>query len=169
MDREVWLTLFQVVERLAECTKSLVEVKNGVEKGEASRSWCKKYLECFDTLSRHSSDFAYELQLDELPEDCIIILKYANPLVSEPDPSIETISLVLEIINHSCGTIGKFHGQWDSLATWVNRISALFAWLTGFLYITARLILLAVAFAAFRKQNEDLYIDTWTRFMPSWR
>jgi len=140
-----------------------------VEKGEESRTWCKKYLVLFDELCENWPDFAYDLELDDsLPRDGCP-WKWTNTSLNESDLSIDAISLVLQIINHSSWRIRRFHEQWDLLTRRVNRISTIFAWLTGFLYATARLILLAVAFAAFRKQNEDLYIDTWARFMPSWR
>ena len=141
-----------------------------MEKGEASRVWCRKYLMHFADLNEEGPGLAYELQLDSPPQDTWRCPKnWTDLIVNESDLSKDTISLVLGIINHSRGAMGKLERQWTLSAMRVNRISTIFAWLIGFLYATARLILLAVAFAAFRKQNEDLYIDTWTRFMPSWR
>ena len=77
------------------------------------------------------------------------------------------IGNLLVNINDPHGTITKLDKQWHLFEKWLNRMSMTFACLTAFLYATARLALLALAFAAFRKQDERLYVDTWARFLPS--
>jgi len=139
-----------------------------VEKGEASQIWCKNYLKSFDELREIWPDSAFDLELDEPLPRRGRPWSWTNTSLNESDLSIDAISMVLQIINDSSWRIGRSHEQWDLLTGRVYRISTIFAWLTGILYATARLILLAVAFAAFRKQDESLYIDTWARFMLSW-
>lgn len=142
-------------------------MKNGVEKGQMSRLWCRFNLRIFDEIKH---DFAYELQLDNPPEDVgsqMPLRLRTNASVDESDLLKDTIPRVLGIINNSRGTMGSFHRQWVQLEHRVDSMSTIFAWFTGFLYATARLTLLALAFAAFRKQDERLYIDTWARFLPS--
>lgn len=39
--------------------------------------------------------------------------------------------------------------------------------ITGFLYLIARLMILSLVLAALRKNDERLYIDTWTKDLPS--
>ena len=139
-------------------------MRDGVGKGEASRSWCVKYL----WACRRSSKIAFKFV--NTPDDASKFESRFHPKMIERSPlAEETMPLLIETINNSHKTTKKLHQQWSDLTTTLNRTSTILAWLSGLLYVTARLILLAVAFAAFRKQNEDLYIDTWTRFMPSWR
>jgi len=139
-------------------------VRDGVGKGEASRSWCAKYL----WTCRRSSKIAYKLV--DSPKDVSRFrsLFFSEAVVIKRSPSTEkTMPLLIRTINNSHKTTDELHKQWSDFTTTLDRMSAILAWLSGLLYITARLILLAVAFAAFRKQNERLYIDTWARFLPS--
>ena len=152
------------------CLQALREVRNGVGKGEASRYWCRSYLWVWKQLSRRSPNTAYELVA--APDDASTFHSFdlfKRVTIKRSPPWEEMMPLFIETINNSRETAKNLCVQYDNLTTWLDRMSATLAWLSGLLYITARLILLAVAFAAFRKQNEDLYIDTWTRFMPSWR
>lgn len=49
----------------------------------------------------------------------------------------------------------------------VDRACMTFTWFTVLVYAAARIALLVLAFTTLRKQDERLYIDTWTRFLPS--
>jgi hypothetical protein len=77
------------------------------------------------------------------------------------------MAMMLETINNSRETTEKLERDWQLLEKQVERISRAYALFSGFVYAAARLALLAVAFAAFRKQDERLYVDTWARFLPS--
>jgi len=140
-----------------------------VEKGEPSRTWCTEYLRSCKKLGIRSSEIAFEWVDD--PKDAWMYDMFLPHFDTSGMSHLtgETMSPLLDIINNSRETTKKLCDQWYGLTTILNRLSTILALLSGLIYITARLILLAVAFAAFRKQNEDLYIDTWTRFMPSWR
>ena len=140
-----------------------------MEKGEPSRTWCTRYLSSWANLSKSYPNIAYELV--DAPDDASNFKDYSSgQMIMNKSPSSErTMPLLIRAFNNSYRTTKKLSAQWDGLKITVNRMSTILAFLSGLLYITARVILLAVAFAAFRKQNEDLYIDTWARFMPSWR
>ena len=145
---------------------SLLEVKKGLDKGSASQSWCTKYIYFWEELSLHSEGIIYEW--DDTPE---IVSNFMglndDGLITRSDIPEGTMPLILEALNNSRETMGKLSKEWWLLIRWVGRMSSTFALLLGFLYATVRLILLAVAFEAFRKQDERLYVDTWARFLPS--
>ncbi|KAH6868511.1 hypothetical protein BKA58DRAFT_387032 [Alternaria rosae] len=152
---------------LEKSIRALIEVGNRVGKGEASRSWCTNYLFYWDQLSQFSSDTVYELVNN--PEDVsnFRAVSYDTQIKRSDLSSEEAMQLILETINNPPETSQKLYEEWRPLNQGVNRVSSILAWLTGFLYAAARLALLAIAFAAFRKQDEGLYVDTWARFLPS--
>ena len=137
-----------------------------VGKGEASRFWCTEYLCRFSNLDRLTPDIAYEL--DNTLEDDPHVEWLAVPTsIPRSAFSVNEMLPILKVINHPQGISGKLSKEWDSLVKRVGIISIGLTILSGLLYATARLMLLTLAFAAFRKQDERLYVDTWARFLPS--
>jgi hypothetical protein len=141
----------------------LLALTDGVEKGGASISWCKWYLSNIELLNKELPDTTYELELDT-PDDISSMHKLR---VARSDWTKDSISPIIEILNISQDTKKSLFREWLRLAKTVDMISLMFVCLSGVLYAIARLTLLAVAFAAFRKQDERLYTDTWARFLPS--
>ena len=125
-----------------------------------------EYLHRFGNLDRLNPDIAYEH--DNTPEDHPHA-GWSSVQTSIPRSafSVNGMLPILKVINHPQGISGKLSKKWDSLIKWVDIISIGLTILSGLLYATARLMLLALAFAAFRKQDERLYVDTWARFLPS--
>ena len=137
-----------------------------VGKGEASRSWCTEYLRRFGNLDRLNPNIAYEHDntLEDHPHRG---WSWVQTSIPGSAFSVDEMLPILKVINDPQGISGKLSKEWDSLVKWVDNISIGLTILSGLLYATARLILLAVAFAVFRKQDERLYVDTWARFLPS--
>jgi hypothetical protein len=134
-----------------------------VEKGGASISWCEQYFNNMENLKKALPDTTYELELDT-PDN----ISFMSTIpIQRSDLTRDSISSILKIFNDSQETRKSLSKEWRRLVETVDMISSIFVCLSGLLYATARITLLAVAFAAFRKQDERLYTDTWARFLPS--
>jgi hypothetical protein len=141
----------------------LLALADGVEKGSSSVSWCKQYFNILKRLNKDLSDTTYELELDT-PVNISLVDKLR---IEQSDLTESLISSRLAILNKSQETRSRLSREWQRLTRTVDMISLTFGCLSSVLYAIARIILLAVAVAAFRKQDERLYTDTWARFLPS--
>lgn len=58
--------------------------------------------------------------------------------------------------------------RWNEFSSGkLGTMSLIYTSVSGFLYGIARVTILGLAFAALRKQDAELYTDTWTRYLPS--
>ncbi|KAI4694149.1 uncharacterized protein J4E84_002731 [Alternaria hordeiaustralica] len=153
---------------LLPCIEALLELQTGVSKGRASISWCRNNHYCWKQLCNTK----YLYKLDEAPRDSsnfVRLINFNGTSLQRPAISDTTMSLILETINNLNGTTERLENDWELIEKWVERLSSIFTLFSGSIYVVARLILLVLAFAAFRKQDQRLYIDTWARFLPNVR
>jgi hypothetical protein len=77
------------------------------------------------------------------------------------------IGLVIQALNDPDRSIMESIEKLQDIQRTSRRLSAVFTLTSWSLYAVARLMILGLAFAGLRSQNERLYIATWTRYLPN--
>lgn len=75
------------------------------------------------------------------------------------------VILIMDLLKQG-NFVDSFLEAFQKKESSTNSISRLITISCGLLYAVVRLVILVLAFAALRRQDERVYVETWTRYLP---
>ncbi|KAF2193106.1 hypothetical protein K469DRAFT_745478 [Zopfia rhizophila CBS 207.26] len=128
--------------------------------------YSKAWMSCVNILNRSPVELLYPCDPPQ-PEDEI----YPNVLMPNDKGDVPKISeydwrLMINLLSHY-----KEVHEWAQFTAKkispLDTLSRFLTIITGIIYAIARLLILVLAFIALRRQDERVYIDTWTKVLPN--
>jgi len=121
----------------------------------------------------------YSAILHDVPSLCLIAMPYVEGKISrfEDESDADILEHPYQIPPNDWNFITDLLEQGDAVKLieknlqgkikYANQVSRVFTILFGTIYAINRIVILVLAFATLRQQDERVYVETWTKNLPN--